>query len=136
MNTSEIVDIINECLDIADIPNHSFNDAGLALGDWIRINDCQDGSVAFNNCVAVSDWIVEYVFRGNQIDVSYCCVYLDNGNCHAALQAPNGDIIDYTIRQFDKTLAFPWIGTLTDWLAIVQSSTDNQDTKIDNLVIN
>ena len=105
-----------------EIPNHSSDE----YGEWVTLSQMADGAVARNNCWAVTAELLERMgqdeFEGDtvaQIEIEGSGVY------HAAIVTHvDGQhyVVDYTIRQFDQSLPFPYVGTQEDWIATVEKA--------------
>ena len=97
-----------------DIPNHANTGE-----DFLTLKDMADPILSRNNCWAVSSELIERVdpsdFGADELNmVSLKC----KDEYHAAilLSVEGHDfVVDYTARQFEASLGFPYIAPLSQW---------------------
>lgn len=87
----------------------------------VNLKDMQEGSVAQGNCWAITNELIEVVPAGefeaswtDEISITTGAKGLD----HTALLVGDKDsiyVVDYTARQFDQKLPFPFIAKVDEW---------------------
>lgn len=107
-----------------EIMNHS-----RTPGDVVQLGSLGDAETARGNCWAASNEIIEMVgpfgFEAEELDD----VTLRNRrarNYHVALLVRDQDgeyIADYTARQFDPGLPFPFVASYPEWKASIEAAT-------------
>lgn len=92
----------------------------------ISLSDCSDGSLAENNCEAVTEAIVSRIHANefNADEIEKIEIVGDAvGVYHAAVAALVDDewvVFDYTARQFNETLPFPLVAPQDVWKKILE----------------
>lgn len=108
-------------------------------GQEVHIKEVTHAAVARNACAVVSMKLVDVFGSGEQwgSDTDPVVVRRDAPDSkkkgmfwhHAAIQVTKDNepwVIDYTIRQFNKKLPFPYVGKLKDWEDELKNSTGEQ----------
>lgn len=106
-----------------EFPNHAAEEHG----GYLVLADMADPDKAYNNCDAASSEIVERLHPSDfdADEIRYIGVETVNSEkFHAAvLVIKNGNqyIADYTIRQFNPALPYPYVNTKEKWLEELRS---------------
>lgn len=102
-------------------PNHSIGGWGhVDASGLLQVWQCKHPEVASGNCDSASGEIISWV--ADNCDMIYAIPDYEAGDdvyFHAAI-LDNGLVYDYTIRQFDTNLAFPWVGSLIRWRQTIE----------------
>ena len=91
----------------------------IAYGEYVNLLQMADGDIAQGNCYRASCFVVDLLeneaFGGENMHV----IAISDGEAfHAALAMSVDDnwyIVDFTARQFDENLPFPYIATQDEW---------------------
>jgi hypothetical protein len=98
-------------------------------GGQLLLQDMSDGMKAEGNCWIVTNELLERTDSGEFGVDEMSEIVIENRSGpgqHVALyvvRRGRGFVIDYTIRQFDQSLPFPFVATTDDWKATVEKAT-------------
>lgn len=91
----------------------------------VELHQMADPDTARGNCWAATNEIIE--LGAGELGAEWLDeITIAGRGEHVAVLAgyPDGHaVIDYTIRQFDPGLPFPWTGTADEWKAAVEAAT-------------
>lgn len=92
----------------------------------VHLNELGDPRLAQGNCWSITNEIIEsvdaYDLDASNLDMIAISDRID----HVAVLCNDTDrywVVDYTIRQFNPDLPFPYVGTTDDWKATVEQVT-------------
>lgn len=112
---------------LEEFPDLEFDNRSGLDGDTMMLHEMGEPLSADGNCESVSDAVIELGAAELGAERLDKATILDpTGGFHCAVVAGKGDqewVVDYTLRQFDDQADFPYVGTLDDWHAKIQSST-------------
>ena len=105
-----------------EIMDHS---AGAGKNAVTELYKMKEADTARGNCWAVTNEVIE--LGAKELGAEWLDGLTISGRGqHVAILAgyPEGHaVVDYTIRQFDASLPFPWTGTMEDWKETVETAT-------------
>ncbi|MCC3299657.1 hypothetical protein [Arthrobacter caoxuetaonis] len=91
----------------------------------VELHRMADPDIARGNCWAATNEVIE--LGASELGAEWVDELTISGRGqHVAILAgyPEGcAVVDFTIRQFDAGLAFPWTGTVDDWKKTVEAAT-------------
>ena len=125
LEIQEAAVIIAEKYANLEFPNHANEEAG----GYLTLADMADAKLAYNNCDAASAEIVERLNASdfNADNLQYIGVETsDSQKFHAAVLVTKENqqfVVDYTIRQFNSTLPYPYIATRQEWMTQLEKET-------------
>lgn len=112
------LEVIRDYGDDVQIPNHGESPT---TRPYVNLKDMVDGDVARGNCWAMTNELIEIVdtsaFDGAEW-LDEISIETSWGLNHTALfvgTEDGGYVVDYTARQFDKSLPFPFIASSVEW---------------------
>lgn len=110
-----------------EFPDLQFKNCSGLAGDTMMLHQMGEPLSADGNCESVSDAVISLGAAELGAEKLDKAVILDpTGGFHCAVVAGSQGrewVVDYTLRQFDAQADFPYVGTLDDWHAKVQSAT-------------
>ncbi|KQO98179.1 hypothetical protein [Leifsonia sp. Leaf264] len=92
----------------------------------VHLDELGDPDLARGNCWAATNELLDRIDPEELGATAIDEITLTNRRDHVAISATDGKtdwVVDYTIRQFDAELAFPWVGTEASWKSTIEVST-------------
>ena len=128
-----VLDLVHE---LDDFMGEEFLNCSLAFeeadeygdGDWTCLADMAHWEFAGNNCETATEHVLELIVTkiGQDPGVAHGTAQLDwEPDMHFANTVTVDGatwVVDYTARQFDKTLPFPYVAALTDWKQVIDAA--------------
>ncbi|MGV8846052.1 MAG: hypothetical protein ACOH1Y_17905 [Propionicimonas sp.] len=128
-----VLDLVHE---IDDFMDEEFLNCSLAFeeadeygdGDWTCLADMAVWQFAGNNCETATEHVLELIVTriGQDEGTEHGTVELTwDPNVHFANTVTvDGTtwVVDYTARQFDRALPFPYVAALPDWKQVIDAA--------------
>jgi hypothetical protein len=92
----------------------------------VELGEMRDPDLARGNCWAATSEIIEHVDPGEFLARELNELTIDGNGQHVALHVVDGDgeyIVDYTARQFNADLPFPFVASYHDWKTAIEMAT-------------
>lgn len=125
METLELIDtkFVNEIVEFANVVlddmGASFETRATAKGKCLQVTRALTGAYKFESRIQIA-----YAERSNVTDEF---MELDMCTNHYAVLVDGATVIDYTLRQFDETVAYPAVMPHAEWLEMLLSKWEDEN---------
>lgn len=115
--TSELIDLVGDSYDEMQDPFYA-------------------GGECYNVTYEIQDLVnwderMQVLYADHNNDVAGRHKRLQQCSDHYAVYLPGEDkVLDYTLRQFNPDTTFPFVGSVTEWLRVLQDSWETEDVKL------